>query len=434
MRYSKILLFYSLALITGLLTGALGAFFQIAIDTCARWISVFEGELRMIGIPAAIPSMLTTIAVVLVAWILVRKIAPEAAGSGVQEIEGALLHKRPVRWQRALPVKFFGGMLGIAGHMVLGREGPTIQMGGDLGKFVSRFTNFGRTRCDALVAAGAAAGLSTAFNAPLAGVLFVMEEMRESFPLSFLHFKTVAISCVGATIILQSLLGSKPSIVMNVFDMPSLDSLWLFLVFGIVVGFIGIFFNKVLMSVLYFIDKQTERTRFYYVSAVAALVGLLAWIWPDSVGGGYRIIEHSLNFTPSFIGLTMLFILRFILTMICYGTGIPGGIFAPMLALGTLFGLLTATLFDMFLPETSTLEAGMFAVAGMSALFSASVRAPITGIVLVVEMTQNYQLILPLMVSSLTATTVVQLTGAEPIYTQLLSRTLNTERKQFGDA
>ena len=430
MRYKKIIIFYGIAIAVGALTGAVGSLFQMAIDQAELGLKYLYEHMALLSVPGVLLAPLITACMVVLAWISVKRLAPEASGSGVQEIEGALMHKRPVRWKRVLPVKFIGGVLSISSGMVLGREGPTIQMGGNLGQLLGRLTKLNPKRCNALVAAGAAAGLATAFNAPLAGVLFVMEEMRLAFPLSFLHFKTVALSCVASTIVLQLMMGDKPSIVMDVFDMPNLKSLWLFFVFGIVVGFVGVLFNRVLMKTLAWMDAHTRRTRFLAVVLVALVVGVLGWMWPDAVGGGYRIIEHSLTFTPGFMVLAALFLIRFVLTMVCYGTGVPGGIFAPMLALGTLIGLAMGTVFDMMLPDVTTVQAGMFAVAGMGALFSASVRAPITGIVLVVEMTQNYGLILPLMVSCLTATTVVQCAGVSPIYTQLLKRTLNLQRKE----
>ena len=153
----------------------------------------------------------------------------------------------------------------------------------------------------------------------------------------------------------------------------------------------------------------------------------MVYIRPEAVGGGYEIIEKSLTMNPPFLVLSMMVVVRFITTMLSYNTGVPGGIFAPMLALGTLLGLAASHIFQWLMSDMS-LHPGMFAVAGMGALFAAVVRAPVTGIVLVVEMTQNYSLILPLMVTCLTATTVVQLAGNPPIYTQLLRRTLNKVR------
>ena len=274
------------------------------------------------------------------------------------------------------------------------------------------------------MAAGAAAGLATAFNAPLAGVLFVMEEMRQTFSLSFIQFKTVAISCVVATIILHLMLGGGPAIPMAVFSMPDLSSIWLFVIFGILVGFVGILLSRSLMKTLFWMDKKSYNIHLFYITAVSLLVGLLAYIYPDAVGGGYGIIEDSSIPNRSISVLLFLFILRFALTILCYGTGIPGGIFAPILALGTLLGFAFSASLGIFIQDVTNVHPGMFAVAGMGALFSAVIRSPITGIVLVVEMTQNYALILPLMVSCLTATTVVQLAGISPIYTLLLRRTL----------
>jgi len=428
-RYKKILLFYLLALLVGALTGAVGSMFQLAINKLGEGLSRAYAYVSTLGMPSVLTSSCVTLTLVLLVWFLVKYVAPETSGSGVQEIEGALMHKRSVLWMRVLPVKFIGGVLAIASGMVLGREGPTIQMGGNLGEAVGRGANMSRKRRDALIASGSGAGLATAFNAPLAGVLFVMEEMREAYPLSFLHFKTVALSCVASTFVLQSIMGTKPSIVMEVFDAPRLTDLWLFLLFGLIVGFVGIAFNRILMATLYWMDRQKTQVRVAYVAGVALVVGALASLWPNAVGGGYHIIAQSLTLTPGFIILLLLLVVRFIMTMLCYGTGVPGGIFAPMLALGTLLGLAVATGFESFFPGM-TLHPGMLAVAGMGALFSAAVRAPMTGIVLVVEMTQNYALILPLMISCLTATTVVQLAGVPPIYTQLLRRTLTTQQKK----
>ena len=164
-------------------------------------------------------------------------------------------------------------------------------------------------------------------------------------------------------------------------------------------------------------------TKIIYVLFVGLLIGLLANYYPGSVGGGYLIISQSINMSPTGSLLIILFIVRFITTMLSYSTGVPGGFFAPMLALGTLLGLFISNIFIFFMPNMG-IHPGMFAVAGMGALFAACIRSPITGVVLVVEMTQNYSLILPLMITCITSTTVVQLARNEPIYTQLLYRTL----------
>lgn len=419
----KLIIIYAVSILLGVLVGAIGSCLQLAINSLDAFLQYWFAFANQYNWPVGVVSALTTMLMVYIAWLLVKWAAPEASGSGVQEIEGTLMHERSIYWRRLLPVKFLGGVLAISSKMVLGREGPTIQIGGNLGEMLGELLHIPRRRCDALIAAGAGAGLATAFNAPLAGVLFVIEEMRYGFHFSFTNFKMVGISCVCATIVLHLIMGSHPAIPMDVFHMPSLRSLWLFFIFGVVVGFAGLIFNVLLMKCLYTTDKLTSWQRDVYVLLVGLLIGYLAYSYPQSVGGGYGIIEQALTMYPAFTVLFLLFVVRFATTLLSYNTGIPGGIFAPMLALGTLLGLACSHVLQWIMPDM-TVHPGMFAVAGMGALFAAAVRAPVTGIVLVVEMTQNYSLILPLMVTCLTSTAVVQLAKNPPIYTQLLHRTL----------
>lgn len=419
-----ILKIYAVSIIVGLFTGVIGSLFQMAIAAVDKGLALFYQFILSHQWPTLFISMFVSCVMVVIAAYLVMYFSPEASGSGVQEIEGALLDKRKIDWRHLLPVKFVAGVLAISAKMVMGREGPTIQMGGNIGEMVGESCRFNREDRNTLIAAGAAAGLATAFNAPLAGVVFILEEMREHFKFSFTNFKAVAICCVMATIVLRVVIGSDPAIKMIVFSPPSIESLWVFLVFGIIVGFIGLIFNLSLIRSLDFFESIRKKHRLAVVVCIGLLIGGLAWSYPETVGGGYLIIHEALTMSNTAYLLGALFIIRFFTTMISYSSNVPGGIFAPMLALGTLIGMVFGQVFEQLLPGMS-LHAGMFAVAGMGALFAASVRAPITGIILIVEMTQNYTLILPLMVTCLTATTVVQLAHNKPIYTQLLARALD---------
>ncbi|BCA95737.1 ClC family H(+)/Cl(-) exchange transporter [Legionella antarctica] len=424
----KVLILYALSVILGVLTGLIASLFQLAIAELDLLLSSFLSFVQDHGWPVGLVSAILTMLMVLVSWLSVHFIAPEAAGSGVPEIEGTLLHIRPIFWRRLIPVKFFSGVLAISGKMVMGREGPTIQMGGNLGAMLGEVFNLARHRCDTLIAAGSAAGLAAAFNAPLAGVLFVMEEMRNQFNYSFTNFKMVVITCVTATITLNLCVGSQPSIQMQLFDLPSLSSLWLFFIFGIVVGLVGLLFNLTLMWTLKQLDELDSKHHLAYVLLVGLLIGYLAYLYPPTVGGGYGIINQALSMSPSVHVLCFLLIIRFFTTMLSYSTSVPGGIFAPMLALGTLLGLAAFHVLHWMTMDFS-IQPGMFAVAGMGALFAATVRSPITGVILVVEMTQNYLLILPLMITCITSTTVMQLARNKPIYTQLLERSLKLKLK-----
>lgn len=420
---NKVLMLYFLSLLSGLVVGLVGSTFRLTIDVLGSLFNNFFHFLSINGWPAGVISGLISMIMVYVAFLAVKYIAPEASGSGVPEIEGALLHVRPIYWRRLLPVKFIFGIFALSAQMILGREGPTIHIGGNLGEMLGSLFNLTRRRRDSLIAAGAAAGLAVAFNAPLAGVLFVMEEMRNQFNYSFTSFSMVVICCITATVILNMIIGVQATIPMSVFQLPELRSLWLFALFGIIVGFAALLFNLALMKTLKLVDQLTSRQKSYYVLAVGFSMGFLAFHYPDSVGSGMQIIEQSLTISPSFILLCFLLLVRFIGTMACYGTAVPGGIFAPILSLGTLLGLAIFRILEILHIDFLT-QPGMFAVAGMAALLAASTRSPITGAVLVVEMTLNYSLIFPVMMACITATIVIQLAPNEPIYVQLLNRRL----------
>lgn len=421
-----ILKIYGVSILVGTSTGFVGSLFQMAISSVDKLMALFYQWTDVNFWPTGLASMLVSTVMVLIATYLVFYFSPEASGSGVQEIEGALLNKRKIDWRHLLPVKFVAGVLAISAKMVMGREGPTIQMGGNIGEMIGEKLKFSHDDRNTLIGAGAAAGLATAFNAPLAGVVFILEEMRDHFKFSFTNFKAVAISCVMATVVLRMIYGTDPAIKMAVFLAPGLESLWIFFIFGILVGFIGLLFNVSLIFSLDFFEKIRTRHRLLIVVLIGALIGYLAWFYPETVGGGYLIIHEALTMSNTGFVMLALFVIRFFTTMLSYSSNVPGGIFAPMLALGTLIGMVFGQVALSLFPSLP-IHPGMFAVAGMGALFAASVRAPITGIILIVEMTQNYSLILPLMVTCLTSTTIVQLARNKPIYSQLLARALDKQ-------
>ncbi len=416
------------ALFVGSLTGFMGGLFQIALAQIATLKGMFMNFLEATpGLPL-IGSIVLSGIMVFLAFLLVRKLAPETGGSGVQEIEGALDDVRPLRWKRVIPIKFFGGLLSLGSGMVLGREGPTIQVGGNIGKMISDLFRVNKQDTHALVAAGAGGGLSAAFNAPLAGILFVFEEMRPEFEYNFLSVQAVIIACASADIMLRIMVGQTLAIPMHMLTAPPLASLFLFLIFGCVFGLFGYLFNLLLVRTLNFFSGLTGWSFTLTGLVVGGLIGALVWLFPDTVGGGYVVIPKALSGSIPVMIMLLLFVVRFGTTMVSYGSGAIGGIFAPMLALGTLFGMWFGHFAHFLLPEL-VVQPEVFAVAGMAALFCATVRAPLTGIVLTIEMTGNYLMILPLILTCLTSTIVAQGLGGQPIYTVLLKRTLDLAKR-----
>lgn len=223
-------------------------------------------------------------------------------------------------------------------------------------------------------------------------------------------------------------MGQSPDIQMRMLPTPPLTSLWVFLIFGYLFGIFGVVFNRLLVRTLDFFYNLKGPMFTYTGLYVGAFIGLLVWLYPDLVGGGYQVIPRALSGTIPVTMLLLLFFGRFGTTMISYGSGAPGGIFAPMLALGTLFGMWYGNIAHSYVPDL-VVRPELFAVAVMAALFCAKVRAPLTGIALTIEMTDNYFMILPLILTCLKATLVAEGLGGKPVYTVLLKRTLNLARK-----
>lgn len=412
--------YVALAALVGMLAGTVGSLFHLTIDALVQWPEVLG---RYVGGPAlvivaSLVTMATTVAVVF----LVRKTAPEAGGSGVQEIEGAMEGLRPVRWARVLPVKFFGGAAAIGSGLVLGREGPTIHIGASLAAMVAKFGGTAEVERRGLLAAGAAAGLACAFNAPIAAVLFVIEETHRQFPYTFRTYMGVIAAALLATAATEAIGGVAPDMALPAPEAP-LSQLPLFGLLGCVLGVLGVLLNASILKALGFAAAAKRRAPYIYPAAVGLVVGSLFILVPHAVTGGETVIIQLVGEQPGVLLLLVLAALRFCTMVGSYSTGVPGGIFAPILALAVCVGLAFGMMADAVLPGMGAVPVA-FAIAAMGGLFTASVRAPIVGVALTLELTGSYALAMPLMATCLCANLTAQWLGGRPIYEQLLDRTL----------
>lgn len=425
------LLILVMAAIVGSVVGVVGVAFEKAVDwVIAGRVAILDTVPRQWWLLGPVSFAASAVLAVL-GYYLVRRYAPEAGGSGIPEIEGALEELRPVRWWRVIPVKFIGGMGTLGAGMVLGREGPTVQLGGNIGRMIlDIFRLRGAEARHSLLATGAAAGLTAAFNAPLAGILFILEEMRPQFRYNLISVKAVFIGVIMSCIVFRLFNGDRAVIAVGKLAGAPVDTLWLYLLLGLLFGVVGVVFNKLVFMTqdMFLRLHKGHCARLLLIGAVlGGLCGILGLIRPEAAGGGFGLIPVAAagHFTAG--ALVFIFIARIATTLLCFGSGAPGGIFAPMLALGTLLG----TAFGMFCGgvfPAYALQPGTFAIAGMGALFAASVRAPLTGIVLVLEMTDNYQLILPMIITCLGATLVAQFLDGKPLYSSILARTLERQK------
>ena len=273
-----------------------------------------------------------------------------------------------------------------------------------------------------MVSAGEAAGLASAFNAPLAGVIFVIEEMHGHFRYTFFSVAAIMVASGTADYVVRILVGADPVIKMMVFPSPPLSGIWLFIVLGFLFSLVGYLFNKLLILSLDFFSDLSKVTMVLSVVIAGLVIAIVGIFYPKMIGGGYSTIRTVLDHSLTLQFLIILFIGRLLLTIFSYGTGVPGGIFAPLLALGVVFGMLFGGVMQHYFPGLISYP-GVFAVAGMAGIFASTVRAPLTGLVLAVEMTSNFELILPLIITTVTASLITAQLGNQPIYTTLLERT-----------
>lgn len=410
------------AALVGFLAGIVALLFRAALigmDTLRNTMIDFANGYPYFG--WMVPVLFTAVGAV-VAVMLTRRYAPEASGSGIPHLEAVLHRLRDLEWSRVLPVKFFGGILAIGGGLALGREGPTVQMGGAVGDAVSRALKVSPRERRTLIAAGAGAGLAAAFNAPLSGLVFVLEEVRRDF--QPIVFGAAFVASVIADIVARIGTGPFPVFTVPNYANPPLPSLFIFVIVGVVAGVLGVMFNRGLLGTMNLYGRIPEK---YFVPAVGltgGIVGLIGWFSPLSIGSGHSLAESALKGELLLGAIPLFFIVRFALTTTSYSTGTPGGIFAPLLVLGALIGLAIGMIANRFVPDVAPIPA-VFAVVGMAAYFTAIVRAPLTGIMLIVEMTGNYSLLLPLLVSCFCAYAIAEYMNDLPIYESLLERDLN---------
>jgi chloride channel protein, CIC family len=425
-RRGSLLLLALLAMIVGAAAGLLGAMFRLSLlrvdelrNVLIRWA---QGE-KLAGLVFVTIVCATSAAVA--AW-LVRRYAPHASGSGVPHVEAVINGELPPAPFSLIPVKFFGGVLAIGSGLALGREGPTVQMGAGIAHIIGRVCRCDWPDCRVLLAAGAGAGLATAFNAPIAGAIFVLEELVRRFE------PRIAIMALAASATAISVsrvfLGDAPDFHVEPLKYADIEISPLYFVLGAIAGCVAIAYNHILLAAIALSDRFNYLPAELRAGMVGAIVGLLAWYAPELVGGGDVLTQQSLAGTGPLAAISLVFLIRFGLGALSYAAGTPGGLFAPMLVLGAQLGLMFGILCHLAFPGLGIQPEG-FAVVGMAAFFAGVVRAPLTGIVLVTEMTANVTMLLPMLGACFVAMLVPAVVGNAPIYDSLKQQTLRIAKK-----
>ncbi|MBC5796351.1 chloride channel protein [Sphaerospermopsis sp. LEGE 00249] len=352
----------------------------------------------------------------LAGW-LVQRLAPEAAGSGIPQVKASLANV-PIKlsWRVAL-IKLLSAIIALGSGITLGRQGPTVQVGAGLAAGMSRTFPTSPEHRRQMIAAGAGAGLSAAFNAPIAGVLFIIEELLQD--LSGLTLGTAIIACFIGGVISRLLGGGSLQLNLELMDYSSqfsLQEIPIFLLLGVLAGLLGAVFNHGLIFSI-----KTYRRLHISLSLRVALAGLISGLIVALLPEYYRdnagLREYMIASQPNLLLAIITFISQFILTLIAFGSGAPGGLFAPSLILGSCLGHIVGVcefqLWGFGSPTT-------YALAGMGGFFSAVSKVPITAIVIIFEMTTDFNLVLPLMIVSVTSYLVADQVLPGSLYEKLL--------------
>jgi len=411
------------AAVAGLIIGVVGGSFhwlltegsQAYLKTLAHWAN--QG---LWGLPGWLAAMLVAgLAVALARWLVTY--APASAGSGVQHVEAVMREQAEPAPFRVLPIKFIGGLLAMVPGLALGREGPTIQMAAVIGTESGKLFRLQRSERFMLYTAVAGSGLSVAFNAPLSGVAFVIEEVARRVTARRLLVTLVAVATSMA--VYRGYFGNEVSFDVSAFLPATTPELVLYALFGGIMGALGVAYNNsVLLGLNTFNQFAPTVSPIVKAGIVGAAIGLLAYWQPQWVGGGETQANLVLAGQYGVGALLVLWAVRWVLGTVSYSLGTPGGLFAPLLLVGAIAGAVFAYAGNLALGDAMPLTPAAFALVGMAAFFTAVVRAPFTGILLITEMSGSVSLMIPLIVASVCATLVADRLNGEPIYDSLRAR------------
>ncbi|MCF8084688.1 MAG: chloride channel protein, partial [Deltaproteobacteria bacterium] len=349
----------------------------------------------------------------LMVGILVRFGAREAKGHGVPEVMEAISLRSGMIRKRVAAVKILASAICIGSGGSVGREGPIVQIGSSIGSTISQILKLPRPQQKTMVGCGAAAGIAATFNAPIAGVLFALEVLLGDFGLA--SFSPVVLSSVMATTISRHYFGDFPAFIIPRYELASLWELAIYPFLGLLAGLVAILFVVVLYKSEDLFDaiKMPEWLK----PAMGGLfLGLILLQWPEVFGVGYGAINQSLlNEMTGSLLLSLIFI-KIAATSITLGTGGSGGIFAPSLFIGAMAGGFFGWVVNLLFPAMTASPAA-YAMVGMGAVVAGTTHAPITAILILFEMTGNYKIILPMMITCIISTVIASSLKTGSIYT-----------------
>lgn len=416
-------------ILVGGIAGLTVLIYRIFLEYAGGWLHMILAYAKQSPLRMAIWFLVLIFLAVIVGKLVDYE--PLISGSGIPQLEGEMTGKINQSWWKVLPTKFLGGFLCILGGLSLGREGPSIQLGAMAGKGISKGLDRGKTEEKFLLTCGASAGLSAAFHAPLAGVMFSLEEVHKNFSVS------VLISVMSASIT-ADFLASAVMGVDSVFEFDIIHALpreyyGLLLILGAVLGVLGAFYNWFTLKVQSLYSRATFLNTTTKLMIPFLCAGILGFTMPELLGSGHSVIEWLTSGENVMLSMVLIILVgKFVFSAVCFGSGAPGGIFFPLLVLGGCIGGAFALIGVKYF-GLDPMYVNNMVLLSMAGYFTAIVRAPLTGIILIFEMTGSVNQMLSLALVSIVAYIVATLLRSKPIYESLLERLLEKRGEKVAE-
>ena len=341
---------------------------------------------------------------------------PYARGSGVPQTKAALFAREGRITLRTVLGKFFCTSATLASGIPLGREGPSVQVGAGIASVLGRLLGMRTEQVKRLIPVGAAAAIAAAFNTPLAAVLFSLEEIVGDLHAPVMG--AVVLASATAWMVLRVSLGNHPLFKVPQYQLVHPAEFAVYAVLGIAGGLVSVAFTKLLLGMRQRFLRFPVKTLWFQPLAGGLLVGLSGWFVPQVLGVGYGYVGDALNGNMAFKMMLLLVVLKLFAVTTSYASGNAGGIFGPSLFIGAMLGGSVGTIAHRWFPD-HTATAGAYALVGMGAVFAGIVRAPMTSVLMIFEMTQDYAVIVPLMIANLVSLFIASRLQHEPIYEAL---------------
>jgi CIC family chloride channel protein len=401
-------IFLILALVIGALTGlAVVAFILLTERMGMRLYPVGVAPWRRVVFPV--------VGSLGIGYMLYRYF-PNARGSGVPQTKAALFAREGRITLRTVLGKFFCTSATLASGIPLGREGPSVQVGAGIGSVLGRLLGLRTEQVKNLIPVGAAAAIAAAFNTPLAAVLFSLEEIMGDLHAPVMG--AVVLASATAWMVLRVSLGNHPLFKVPQYQLVHPAEFAVYAVLGVAGGVVSVAFTKLLLSMRARFLRFPQKTVWFQPVAGGLLVGMMGWFVPQVLGVGYGYVGDALNGNLAFKMMLLLVVMKLLAVTTSYASGNAGGIFGPALFIGAMLGGTVGSLAHRLLPAY-TATAGAYALVGMGAVFAGIVRAPMTSVLMIFEMTQDYAVIVPLMIANLVSLFIASRFQREPIYEAL---------------